>query len=134
MSHRVQEAGKSVSRRGSFKGDQCRKGVFRQCPIQKFNVPRARLYGWQVVFYCIFNELVSFALWALETLVPKTGILLPKKKVIVVGVPNVGKSTVINKIRTASIGKKVKAVRTGALPGITKATVSLLIHNCKWDL
>ena len=46
----------------------------------------------------------------------------PRKtfRLIVAGIPNVGKSTLINGIRTVCCGTDVKAVRTGSKPGVTR--------------
>lgn len=44
-----------------------------------------------------------------------------KFKMIVAGMPNVGKSTVINRLRAIGTSIGGKAVRTGGLPGITRA-------------
>ena len=41
-------------------------------------------------------------------------------RMLVVGIPNVGKSTMINRLRAIGIGKGGKAVRTGGVPGVTK--------------
>lgn len=44
-----------------------------------------------------------------------------KFKMIVAGMPNVGKSTIINRLRAIGTSIGGKAVRTGGLPGITRA-------------
>ncbi|PYI19491.1 P-loop containing nucleoside triphosphate hydrolase protein [Aspergillus japonicus CBS 114.51] len=44
-------------------------------------------------------------------------------RVMVVGMPNVGKSTLINNLRNQGVGK-AKAVRTGGQPGITRKIAS----------
>lgn len=44
-----------------------------------------------------------------------------KFKMIVAGIPNVGKSTIINRLRAIGTNISGKAVRTGGLPGITRA-------------
>lgn len=44
-----------------------------------------------------------------------------KFKMIVSGIPNVGKSTIINRLRAIGTNVAGKAVRTGGLPGITRA-------------
>ena len=41
-------------------------------------------------------------------------------RIMISGIPNVGKSTLINSIRTVSVGREVKAARTGSLPGVTR--------------
>ena len=42
------------------------------------------------------------------------------------GIPNVGKSTVINRLRAEGCVKGGKAVKTGALPGITRAVSGIV--------
>jgi len=44
---------------------------------------------------------------------------------LIVGMPNVGKSSIINTLRMSSGGKK-KAAPTGAVPGITKSVGGLV--------
>lgn len=44
-----------------------------------------------------------------------------KFRLMVVGMPNVGKSTIINRLRAIGTSIGGKAVRTGGLPGITRA-------------
>jgi len=44
-----------------------------------------------------------------------------KFKMMVAGIPNVGKSTIINRLRAIGTSVGGKAVRTGGLPGITRA-------------
>lgn len=41
-------------------------------------------------------------------------------KIMIVGIPNVGKSTLINRLRQQHVGKKGDAVRTGSEAGVTK--------------
>ena len=53
----------------------------------------------------------------------KKGLKPRKIRVVVVGVPNVGKSTLINKL----VGKKV--VQTGNIPGVTKSLGWIRINN-----
>lgn len=45
-------------------------------------------------------------------------------RVLVLGMPNVGKSTILNALRSASLGRP-KAAKTGAQPGITRSTNSI---------
>ncbi|VDN24089.1 unnamed protein product, partial [Gongylonema pulchrum] len=42
-----------------------------------------------------------------------------QKAVMVVGIPNVGKSSLINSLRLANLGNRQKAVQEGARPGVT---------------
>ncbi|RKP21193.1 hypothetical protein ROZALSC1DRAFT_27375, partial [Rozella allomycis CSF55] len=51
-------------------------------------------------------------------------VLKPRTKMIIVGAPNVGKSTLINNFRSMALGIAGKAVPVGKIPGITKTTVS----------
>ena len=53
----------------------------------------------------------------------KKGLKPRKARVVVIGAPNVGKSTLINKL----VGKK--AVRTGNTPGVTKSLSWIRINN-----
>ena len=46
---------------------------------------------------------------------------------MVTGIPNVGKSSLINSLRTNNLGKEQKAVLEGARPGVT---VSVFIIAC----
>lgn len=48
-------------------------------------------------------------------------------KIIIVGIPNVGKSTIINRLRAIGTSIGGKAVKTGAIPGITRS-LSGLVH------
>lgn len=45
-------------------------------------------------------------------------------RILVLGMPNVGKSTILNALRHVSLGKQ-KAAKTGAQPGITRSTNSI---------
>ena len=45
-------------------------------------------------------------------------------RILVLGMPNVGKSTILNSLRHVSLGKG-KAAKTGAQPGITRSTNSI---------
>lgn len=45
---------------------------------------------------------------------------------MVVGMPNVGKSTIINRLRSLGLQTSVKAVRVGDLPGITRSVSGLV--------
>lgn len=45
-------------------------------------------------------------------------------RILVLGMPNVGKSTILNALRHVSLGKS-KAAKTGAQPGITRSTNSI---------
>lgn len=47
-------------------------------------------------------------------------------KIMIVGIPNVGKSTLINRLRQEHVGKKGQAVRTGAEAGVTKHVENLV--------
>jgi len=44
----------------------------------------------------------------------------PEKSVIIIGIPNVGKSTIINRLRNENLGLGGKASQVGAKPGITR--------------
>lgn len=43
--------------------------------------------------------------------------------VLIIGIPNVGKSSIINALRQTHLGKAGKATRVGALPGITRSVL-----------
>lgn len=47
-------------------------------------------------------------------------------RVMIVGIPNVGKSTLINRLRQHYIGKKGEPAPTGSLPGVTKAVAQTI--------
>ena len=49
-----------------------------------------------------------------------------KNRVIVVGIPNVGKSTIINGLRSAGLGLNGKAVKVGNLAGVTRSISELV--------
>ena len=49
-----------------------------------------------------------------------------KKRVMVVGIPNVGKSTIINGLRMIGTGQGGKAVKVGNLAGVTKSLSELV--------
>lgn len=49
-----------------------------------------------------------------------------KHQAMVVGMPNVGKSTIINGLRATGIKVGGKAVKTGALPGMTRAVSGIV--------
>jgi len=68
---------------------------------------------------------------SLKTLLPKSIKLIeksnryhrvgdPQKIIIIIGIPNVGKSTIINKLRNANLHSKGKATKVGATPGVTR--------------
>lgn len=68
----------------------------------------------------------------LKTLLPKSIKLIeksnrydrvgnPEKIIIIIGIPNVGKSTIINKLRNSNLQSKGKATKVGASPGVTRA-------------
>jgi len=67
----------------------------------------------------------------LKTLLPKSIELIeksnryhrvgvPERSIIIIGIPNVGKSTIINKLRNANLQSKGKATKVGATPGVTR--------------
>ena len=45
----------------------------------------------------------------------------PDSSALVIGIPNVGKSSLINLIRSGSLRIKGKALKTGNMPGVTRA-------------
>lgn len=47
-------------------------------------------------------------------------------RLLVVGMPNVGKSTIINRLRSLGMNNNTKAVKTGNLPGITRNVSGLV--------
>lgn len=49
----------------------------------------------------------------------------PEVKIMIVGMPNVGKSTLINTFRMLA-GGKTKAAKTGALPGVTRSVAGVI--------
>ena len=51
---------------------------------------------------------------------------LIKNRVMIVGIPNVGKSTIINGLRTAGLGIGGKAVKVGNLAGVTRSLSELV--------
>lgn len=51
---------------------------------------------------------------------------ITKKRVMVVGIPNVGKSTIINGLRMTGTGHGGKAVKVGNLAGVTKSLSELV--------
>lgn len=51
---------------------------------------------------------------------------ITKKRVMVVGIPNVGKSTIINGLRMVGTGQGGKAVKVGNLAGVTKSLSELV--------
>lgn len=56
----------------------------------------------------------------------KTGRPFIKNRVIVVGIPNVGKSTIINGLRSSGLGLGGKAVKVGNLAGVTRSLSELV--------
>lgn len=64
-------------------------------------------------------ELLDFGLDLLRQRRP-SGKPLPSTNMLVIGVPNVGKSTLINALRRAKTGRSGGA-KTGPLPGVTRA-------------
>lgn len=64
-------------------------------------------------------ELLDLGLEVLRSRRP-SGKPLPSANLLVMGVPNVGKSTLINALRRAKMGKAGGA-KTGPLPGVTRA-------------
>ena len=57
---------------------------------------------------------------------PNNSSKLSKKRVMVVGIPNVGKSTIINGLRMIGTGFGGKAVKAGNLAGVTKSLSELV--------
>jgi ribosome biogenesis GTPase A len=53
-----------------------------------------------------------------------------KHRVMILGIPNVGKSTLLNSLRLRGLGEGGKATATGFLPGVTKS-VSGIIKICE---
>jgi len=45
----------------------------------------------------------------------------PEKSIIIIGIPNVGKSTIINRLRNENMGLGGRASQVGAKPGITRS-------------
>lgn len=48
---------------------------------------------------------------------------------MIIGIPNVGKSTIINRLRNMYLGVSGKASRTGATPGVTKTVLERIKIN-----
>ncbi|ODV73601.1 putative GTPase MTG1 [Cyberlindnera jadinii NRRL Y-1542] len=50
-------------------------------------------------------------------------------RMLVAGMPNVGKSTLVNTLRNVGLGNSKKVARTGGQPGVTRATSSIIKVN-----
>jgi ribosome biogenesis GTPase A len=48
---------------------------------------------------------------------------------MIIGIPNVGKSTIINKMRNMYLGVGGRATTTGALPGVTRSVLERIKIN-----
>jgi len=91
--------------------------------IKPFERAMAAKYPDQRVFFASWNKTRDIkALNELLVGVAKHNPHAPEMNVLVVGMPNVGKSTLLNALRNIGItGPTPKALRTGAHPGITRA-------------
>lgn len=67
---------------------------------------------------------ISALLQCIKQKVSYHGISVQGVRILVLGMPNVGKSTILNALRHVSL-KKGKAAKTGAQPGITRSTNSI---------
>lgn len=67
---------------------------------------------------------VGNLLRTLKNMTKAQAISVQGARIMVIGMPNVGKSTILNALRTRSLGKG-KAAKTGAQPGITRSTNSI---------
>lgn len=67
---------------------------------------------------------VSALLQCIKQKISNHGISVQGVRILVLGMPNVGKSTILNALRHVSL-KRGKAAKTGAQPGITRSTNSI---------
>lgn len=67
---------------------------------------------------------VSALLQCIKQKISSHGISVQGVRILVLGMPNVGKSTILNALRHVSL-KRGKAAKTGAQPGITRSTNSI---------
>ncbi|CAI2349645.1 unnamed protein product [Caenorhabditis sp. 36 PRJEB53466] len=90
-----------------------RKVLFTDC---KKRLPRLVRNSW---FFRALNDVKSAMLEALESTPRFNRTVKTEYQAMVVGIPNVGKSSLINAMRTHTLGIKKKAVEAGARPGVT---------------
>lgn len=84
-----------------------------------------------IISEVMFTNASSGTCPTLKTLLPKSIKLIensnryhrggrPDRTIIIIGIPNVGKSTIINKLRNRNLQTKGKATQVGATPGVTR--------------
>ncbi|EKM57544.1 uncharacterized protein PHACADRAFT_182070 [Phanerochaete carnosa HHB-10118-sp] len=100
-----------------------KRDLVAQWGIEPFRRAMSAKYPDQKSFFAAWNRQGDIrALNDLLVDIAKQNPHLPEMNVLVVGMPNVGKSTLLNALRSNGIeGPTAKALRTSAQPGLTRA-------------